>query len=329
MPRHFLVIISALTASAAVLRADSFFVSNFNGVAQYSATSGALMNELALPLNEGNGFGGFIDPTGMAIGADGSLYVADANAANPNLGIVYKFNSITGVYEGVFTSDSSLSGPVGIAFGKNGDLYVANYNYLNPNAPYFSVYNSSGALVNEFGAGPANPQIISPPTGGMAFGPNGDLYFPDGDNGVDQYTAAGTFVQSFGWPSPVANPSGIAIDSAGNIYVTDLSNNIVVEFDSAGNYVATFNPGAGWDQPTDLVFGPGGNLFITDDSGISEYNFSTLGAFEPWPGSDGTTSSGEFIVYSSVPEPGTLASFALAGLGLALLWWRRRFGASG
>ena len=118
--------------------------------------------------------------------------MADSNAVNPNLGIVYRFNAVTGAYENIFSSDSSLSGPVG-----------------------------------------------------MAFGPNGDLYVPDGENGVDQYTGAGVFVQSFGWPSPVSGPSGIAIDAAGDVYVTDITNSIVVEFDSAGNYVATFNPGAG------------------------------------------------------------------------------------
>jgi len=104
------------------------------------------IQNLTLPVSPtiGNGLGGFIDPAGIAIGSDGSVYVADYQAnTGTNDGAIYHF-SAAGNYLGTFASDSSLYEPQGIAFGPNGDLYVTNY---AANNPYISAYDSSGNLV--------------------------------------------------------------------------------------------------------------------------------------------------------------------------------------
>lgn len=321
--RALLLMGMMLGGSLRPLLADAVFVSSTNSVSQYDV-NGNFVQQLALPVSPsiGDGVGGFVNPTGIAIGSDGSVYVADYQANTSSLaGVIYHFSS-SGQYLGVFTSGSSLSEPQGIAFGQNGDLYVTNYNFNNS---YLSAYDSAGNPVTLTGSGaPALGLGLGAPAGGIAFGTNGDLYIPDPFNGVDQYGADGGFLQSFGFPSPVSNPSAIAVDASGNVFVADVGAGEIFEFDSSGNLIATLNPfnpllgGNGWAQPTSLAFGPGGTLFVGDDFGITEVNAGTVSTFN-FP-----LASPEFLAYdATVPEPGLAWVCGLGGLAV-LLGWRRR-----
>ena len=319
------ILIAGFFAASLPAQADELFASTYQGVGMYDATGNFIQN-LALPVSPtiGDGLGGFIDPTGIAIGSDGSVYVADYQAnTGTNDGAIYHF-SAAGNYLGTFASDSSLYEPQGIAFGPNGDLYVTNY---AANNSYLSAYDTSGnpvTLTGGTGGGPAGYFLgLSAPAGGITFGPNGDLYIPDPFNGVDQYAADGTYIRSFGFADPLDGPSGVAIDASGNVFVTDATNGNVVEFDSNGNYLATLDPsnpvlgGNGWAQPSALTFEPNGNLLISDDLGITQYDFSSVTAF--------STGGGDFLAYdATVPEPSMVLLCALGGLGLMV---RRRYSA--
>src|ERR1017187_3094420 len=68
-----LLFIAGLMAFSVVpVRADAVFASTYQGVSMYDA-SGNFIQNLALPNSPsiGNGLGGFVDPTGLAIGSDG------------------------------------------------------------------------------------------------------------------------------------------------------------------------------------------------------------------------------------------------------------------
>lgn len=311
-----IVAVSFGLATAALMpaRADEIFTSTYQGVSELSA-NGTFIQQLSLPVNPniGDGNGGFIDPTGIAIGSDGSVYVADYQANETSTaGVIYHFSS-SGTYLGVFTSGTSLSEPQGIAFGPNGDLYVTNYNYNNS---YLTAYDSTGTEVTLSGTGgPVGGLGLSPPAGGVAFGTNSDLYIPDPYNGIDQYASDGAYLQSFGYADPLNDPSGVAVDSNGNVFVADGSGNQVVEFDSSGNYLATLS--GNWDQPVALAFSPNETLYISDDNGITEDNSGTLTNINQFYG-------GDFIAYDAtgVPEPSMVLACTV-GL-LALLWKRRQ-----
>ncbi len=323
--KGFLFVAGLVILSVVPAAADELFVSTYQGVSMYDA-SGNFVQNLSLPVSPsiGDGSGGFINPTGIAIGSDGSVYVADYQAnEGVTTGAIYHF-SADGTYLGTFASGSSLNEPQGIAFGPNGDLYVTNYAYNTDTN--ITAYDSTGtqvSLTGGSGGGPPSGFLgLNPPAGGIAFGPNGDLYVPDPYNGVDQYTADGTFVRSFGFPDPLGNPSSVAVDASGNVFVTDVGSGNIEEFDSNGNFIATldpFNPtlgGNGWDQPTALAFGPTGNLFIADDSGITEFDFSSVTSF------NSGVYSGDFLAYdATVPEPSLVLLCALASLGLLLRRW--------
>ena len=63
-------------------------------------------------------------------------------------------------------------------------------------------------------------------------------------------------------------PTGLYIDSSGNIWVADSGNNRVQKFDSSGRYITKFGAqGSGkgqFDNPCAIVVDPSGNVYVCD-----------------------------------------------------------------
>ncbi len=66
-------------------------------------------------------------------------------------------------------------------------------------------------------------------------------------------------------PGQLNRPLGLALDSAGHVYIAEESNNRVSEFDSAGNFVQLFGPDAVFfTRPNGVAVGPDGNIYVAD-----------------------------------------------------------------
>ena len=79
------------------------------------------------------------------------------------------------------------------------------------------------------------------------------------------------------------DPWGIAVDSSGNVYVTDTSNNCVQKFDSNGTFISKWgSSGSGDGQFNELrgvCVDSSGNVYVADHVGLRIQKFSSDGTF--------------------------------------------------
>ncbi len=65
----------------------------------------------------------------------------------------------------------------------------------------------------------------------------------------------------------LSNPTGVAVDSSGNVYVADLSNNRIQKFNSAGILIAEWSSGSGDGQfgtPHGVAVDSSDNVYVAD-----------------------------------------------------------------
>jgi len=92
-----------------------------------------------------------------------------------------------------------------------------------------------------------------------------------------------TFVRAWGNPSSMTTPSGIAVDGAGAIYVSDASQNQIQKFDSSGSLVLKWGShGSGpgqFSDPLDVALDPTGNVYAMDTQNNRVEKFSSGGSY--------------------------------------------------
>ena len=290
--------------------------------------------------------GQFESPIGVAVGADGSVYVADS--ANSR---VQDFTA-AGVYQSQFgthgTGNGQFVNPFGVAVGSNGSVYVADYN--NNRVEYF---DAAGAYQGQFGAFGSGAGKFNGPDG-VAVAADGTVYVTDVFNTrVDYFSSTGASLGQFGSGSDqFFSPVGVAVGSGGNVYVTDQGNDSVEYFSSTGASLGQFGgtgSGAGkFSGPTFIAVASTGNVFVTDSGNNRVEYFSPTGAYLGQFGSrgsgagqfnqpEGIAISGstvyvaddgnnrvEYFNVTAAPEPSAWVSLGIGALGLCGLGWRAR-----
>lgn len=164
-------------------------------------------------------------------------------------------------------TSTSLSAPTGVAVSSNGTLYVSDSGN-NRVLQFPRPVNQSGRITPNAVIGQANftsatsasinASSLNGP-GGLAIGPNGDLFVADsGNNRVLEFPATlgqGTAaIRVYGQPSmtvasrplqisaqTLASPQGVFVDQASNLYVADAGVNRVLIFPNTQSA-----PAAGW-----------------------------------------------------------------------------------
>ena len=112
--------------------------------------------------------------------------------------------------------------------------------------------------------------------------------------------ATGKIVASFG-EGEFDNEHGLAVDAAGNVWVTDANTHVVQQYTPEGELLKTLGirgePGEDaqrFNKPTDVAFGPDGSIYVTDGYGNSRVvKLDSEGEFVKAWGAKGT-GPGEF-----------------------------------
>ncbi len=234
----------------------------------------------------------FNGPGGVAIDPSGNVYVTDVlnNRVRKITagGMVSSIGSgIAAATDGPSTS-AAFIGPKGVAADATGNIYVADTgtNRIRKIAPDGLVSTVAGTGERGSTDGPAAVALFRHPEG-VAVSGSGNVYVADTLNhlirritpaGVVSTLAGSGAVGSNNGPGAGASfnrPTGVAVDAAENVYVTD-SGNHKVRFITSAGVVSTFagtGVQSGSNGPTasasfDTVRGPAldaaGNLYVID-----------------------------------------------------------------
>ncbi|MDR3697507.1 NHL repeat-containing protein [Mucilaginibacter sp.] len=248
----------------------------------------------------------FYEPTGVAVDALGNVYVADyRNNLIRKISITAAVTTFAGSTEGFANGAGTyalFNQPTGVAVDGAGNIYVAdNINHLireiGP-AGVVTTLAGSGARGNT--NGPAAGASFNYPQG-VAVDATGNVYVADyGNNLIRKISTAGLVTTLAGKDPAGANngvdtaatfnqPTGVAVDAAGNVYVADEGNNLIREISPAG-VVSTFAgsgaPGAGngtgtnasFNGPTGVAVDASGNVYVADYGNNMVREISPAGA---------------------------------------------------
>mgnify|MGYP001595533575 CR=1 FL=1 len=172
------------------------------------------------------GSGKLAVPIGIAIAADGTIFVADAKLKR-----VFGYDQ-TGKVKVAIGQKDELKNPAGLAINNElGRLYVVDSHgnavhvYSTKGEPLFQLLGGEGGFLF-----PSNVAVDRR---------NGNVYVVDSQNfRVQVFDKDGKFLRTFGKigdvPGTFSRPKGIGIDSEGHVYVVDAAFNNVQIFDEQG-----------------------------------------------------------------------------------------------
>jgi sugar lactone lactonase YvrE len=236
-------------------------------------------------------------PTGIALDSNGNLYIADSDN-----------NRIREVSNGVITTaaggrsslgdngpatSAQINSPTGVAIDSAGNLYIADFGDSRIRKVSNAVITTvAGNATPGFSGdnGPAASAQLSNPYG-LAIDRAGTLYTADSSNNVIRKVSNGVITTVAGNGTPgfsgdngpainaqLASPAGVAMDSAGNLYIADTLNNLIREVSNGvittvvGNGTPGFSGDSGpaisaqLNAPSGIAVDSVGNLYIADSA---------------------------------------------------------------
>jgi sugar lactone lactonase YvrE len=249
----------------------------------------------------------FFWPSGIAIDASGNLYVADEEnnlirKISPE-GLVTTLAG-SGLYsstDGQGTA-ASFAAPQGVAVDASGNVYVADSgnNLIRKITPGGLVSTFAGSTSSGSADGQGVAAGFKKPTG-ITVDANGNIYVADFSNNLIRKITSGGLVSTLagstksgsvdgqGAAASFNNPSGIAVDVSGNIYVADYENNEIRKVTSEGlvtTLAGSTTPGsadgdgatARFYLPYGIAVDASGNLYVVDagNEEIRKVNESNL-----------------------------------------------------
>jgi len=237
-------------------------------------------------------------PEGVAVDASGDLYIADSG--NARIRVVSAAGVITTLVGGAVNDGGLgvfglLNQPSGVTRDNAGNTYVADTNNdrVRKVAANGTIATVAGTGVTGFGgngSAATSAQLNAPQ--GVALDASGNLYIADsynrrirkvdGSGNITTVAGNGNCCTSTGdggaaTSAGIGTPYGLAVDASGNLYISDISNNVVRKVDTSGTIKTVAGNGtygysgdggaatsAEMRDPWGLAVDASGNLYIAD-----------------------------------------------------------------
>ena len=222
-------------------------------------------------------------PTGMAVDAQGSVYVADLGkncikkfAANGTE--LMTINPPAGI--------ETFKNPVDVKVDADGNIYVLDTWYM-----YINKFDGAGNFIKRW-RNPEDPPIQTGRVNNLAVDKSAHVYATvttyDDTYSVLKFDSAGAFITGWG-PKGTADgefsfAGGIGVDSKGSVYVADSARLLIQKFDSAGAFIAKWGGEQGVEPgqfraPAYIAVDSSDNIYVADASRLDIQKFSSTGTF--------------------------------------------------
>jgi tripartite motif-containing protein 71 len=227
-------------------------------------------NIIAKWCSYGTGDGQFYNPRGVALDSSENVYVADGRNSR-----IQKFDSsgnFVAKWGDYGTADGQFFSPYNVAVDGSGNVFVVDQNNR------IQKFDSSGSFITKWTAGIYGNSYV----GGMAIDSFGKVYVTNANMcvvglcrytySVSKFDSNGNFITEWGssgtGDGELSQPSGVAADLLGYLYVADAGNHRIQKFDSSGNFVAKWgSEGDGDGQfhaPTGVTVDSSGYVYVAD-----------------------------------------------------------------
>ena len=266
-----------------------------NGNVRKITNTGLVSDFARITVKTSNGTLNLLSPTGIATDISGNVYVADyfggvITKINPSCNVnVLAGTGSLGAKDGPGDS-ATFAFPTGIAVDKYGYVYVADAsnNKIRKISPAGIVSTLAGTNATGSTDGVNNTATFNYPRG-IALDDSGNVYVADSRNYKIRKISHNGFVSTLAGTGVSGNkdgikdsatfssPYGVVIDKAGNIFVTDGSNNKIRMISPTGivsTFAGTGNKGnadglassSSFSFPFGIALDTAGNIFIADQN---------------------------------------------------------------